>query len=61
MNVNELTYGAAEDVASLLGTSNTVTPEDLTAALTNALNRIDTLEKQMKLEQAKHKKPALRH
>ena len=46
MTINVLTYASAEEVASWLNTANKVELSALTAALINALNRIDMLEKQ---------------
>lgn len=48
MNLAKLSYGTADEVAEMLTVANDVTQEDLTAALFNAMSRIDDLEKQMK-------------
>lgn len=48
MNIAKLSYGPADEVAEMLTVANDVTQGDLTAALFNAMSRIDTLEKQMK-------------
>jgi hypothetical protein len=45
MTSAQLTYGEAKEVARFLLTSNVVTHDDVSAALCNAMQRIDQLEK----------------
>ena len=48
MNAAFLTYGAADDVAShLITMPRQFTVEDLTAALANAMTRIDALQERV--------------